>query len=127
MKGTFTVISRDRLNGMLAADEDRFDWLGEDTDERGWLWSHWKDKKTGHGYAVLQAVTVHMGFNSSPKEKVDEFCKIVEEQGFCKASWGVTGRTKHMILAQELADMLPQYKFEIGYNYDCTAYRRDEE
>lgn len=126
MKGTYHPISRDRLNGMLTADAGRYEYLGEQTDEKGWRWSCWQDCKTDDLYAVRQPVNVHMGFNSSPQEKIDELVQIVEEQGFASATWGVTGRTKHALLAQELAEKLPQYKFDIGYNYECIITKRND-
>lgn len=71
--------------------------------------------------------TVHMGFNSNEEGKVEEFIRIVEHEGACKASWGVTGRTSHLMLANELAKSFPQYDWEIDYDrYGCKATKRAE-
>lgn len=67
--------------------------------------------------------TIHFGLNSIPDEKVKEFVDAVEKDGSAEASWECTGRTLHQILASQLADKLPQYRFEIGYNYECKAYK----
>lgn len=36
-------------------------------------------------------------------------------------SFDVMGRTKHMQLANELSNMLPEFEFEIAYNYVCNV------
>ena len=65
-----------------------------------------------------------MGFNDSPAEKIEEVRRIVETEGMCEASWGVTGRTMHSILAHELSEKLPEYQFKIGYNYECKITKK---
>lgn len=69
--------------------------------------------------------TVHMGLNSITPEKVEELKLLVEENGEAEASWGCTGRTLHYNLALQLADMLPDYDFEIDYDhYKCICRKR---
>lgn len=87
-------------------------------------YSTYRDIRNGDAYMVKDIRTVHMGFNSNLPGKVEELIAIVEEDGVCYASWGVTGRTLHEILASNLAKSLPQYDWEIGYNYLCKATKR---
>lgn len=84
------------------------------------LYSVYEDKKTGKRYAVNIPRTIHMGFNSNEDGKEEKFIAIMEKEGRCKASWGVTGRTAHEILGFQLAKKYPQFKWSIG-GYDCTA------
>ena len=65
---------------------------------------------------------INMGFNSNEPGKEEEFLEAMKQDGCCGASWGVTGRTMHRILASQLASKYPQYRFEIGDNYECAAY-----
>ena len=51
--------------------------------------------------------------------------EVVESEGACKLSWGCTGRTRHQMHAMQWQDALPQYDFEIGYNYHCVVRKRD--
>lgn len=122
------IISKETWYEMLEAEEKSGrDYLTPELaveDEDGLLYRIWKDERTGKEYAVREIRTVHMGFNSNEEGKVDEFIAIVEREGECLASWGVTGRTMHGILAQQLAKELPQYEFEIGYNYHCLARKK---
>ena len=119
-----TIITKRKLKAMLEADERFFDWKGE-RDCEGRLYDIWKDKRTGHLYGVQIVRTVHMGFNSNDEGKVEEFVSIVEREGACKASWGVTGRTKHLMLAEQLAASLPQYEWELDYDrYLCKAMKK---
>lgn len=91
----------------------------------GLLYTVYKDKRNGQLLASRQVRTVHMGFNSNEEGKVEEFIAIVEREGACKASWGVTGRTMHEILAHQLAKELPQYDWEIDYqSYGCKATKK---
>lgn len=90
----------------------------------GKLYTIQKNTRNGDIYAVPTMKTVHMGFNSNEEGKVEEFIATVEKYGECKASWGVTGRTMHEILAQRLAKELPQYEFEIRYNYHCVGRKK---
>ena len=88
--------------------------------------------KTGTTYVLpgKEEKQVNMGFNTSRYDgehwnnAVRKFKDAVERYGIASASWGVTGRTLHQILAYELADALPDYEFEIGYNYKCIARKR---
>ena len=90
----------------------------------GKLYTIYKDTRNGNHYAVPQVKTIHMGFNSNEEGKLEEFIATIEKYGACQASWGVTGRTMHEILASQLAKELPQYDFEIGYNYLCVGRKR---
>ena len=121
------IISKETWYEMLEAEEKSGrDYLGylrfEESD--GLLYEVWQDTRTGKEYAVRKSRSVNMGFNSNEEGKVDEFIAIVEREGECYALWGVTGRTMHQILAEQLARELPQYEFEIGYNYHCLARKK---
>lgn len=123
-KQELKFIDKEELNTILGEDErtrkGNIRWEG-DREIDGLLYSIWSDKGSGAAYAVKEIRTVHMGFNSNLPGKVEELVEIVEREGACRASWGVDGRTMHQILARELAKELPQYEFEITYNYGCTA------
>lgn len=118
-----TIITNRKLNAMLETEERFFDWEGE-RDIEGHLYTVWKDKRTGHLYGVPTVRTVRMGFNSNDEGKVEEFVSIVEREGACQASWGVTGRTMHLCLANQLAKSLPQYEWECTENYGCKATKK---
>ena len=123
------IISNEKINKMMEEEErsrgNYIQWHGSKEND-GLLYSLYYDSRTGKEYAVREIRGVHMGFNSNEPGKEEEFVKIVEREGACKASWGVTGRTMHSILAQQLAKKYPEYSFEIGYNYECTAYKKEE-
>ncbi len=120
-------ISYERLNEILergeASGKEILSFLGNrEIGDR--LYSMWKDKATGTEYAVPEVRTVHMGFNSNEPGKLEEFVEIVEREGSCDASWGVTGRTMHSILGHQLAQQLPQFDWIIDENYFCRAKKR---
>lgn len=78
-----------------------------------------------------ELTTVHMGLNTSPydkehwQEKLDEVKRVVESEGAARASWGCTGRTLHLYLANQLKEALPEYEFNIEYErYLCEIRRR---
>ena len=115
-------ISKTELHELIRESESsKREWLNweEHREIDGLYYSIWKDDRTAMLYCVREPRSVHMGFNDSPTEKIAEVVAIVEREGMCKASWGVTGRTMHAILAEQLREKLPQYKFDIGYNYHC--------
>lgn len=121
-------VTGEEMSAMLKQEADSgrefLDW--EKTAEiDGLLYDIYRDKRTGEMYADRQIRTVHMGFNSNEEGKVEELIAIVEREGACQASWGVTGRTMHGILAQQLQSELPQYDFDIGYNYHCLVSKKD--
>ena len=120
-------ITKERLNELFDMEEKTgrniLDILG-DRDIDGRLYSVWQDIRTGVEYAVPEVRTVHMGFNSNEPGKLEEFVSIVEREGSCNASWGVTGRTMHNILGHQLAQQLPQYDWIIDDNYFCRAKKR---
>lgn len=126
--GNYEIITKQQF-ASLCDEEDKanadFLKMRNTVEINGLQYQLWVDTRTQKTYAVRIIRTVHMGFNDSPAEKVREFSEIVEREGSCKASWGVTGRTCHMMLGFELARMLPQYRFEIGDQYECTAYRKE--
>lgn len=122
-----TLITKEKLNDLFKQEEasgqeylDREKQIEID----GLLYSAYRDKRTNELYAVWEIRTVHMGFNSNEEGKVDELVVIVEREGSCKVSWGVTGRTMHEILAHGLKAELPQYDFDIGHNYHCLVSKR---
>ena len=125
-------ITRDQLHELLHQEEQEhgnyLHWEGyNELGAQGLLYGTWQDTRTKQMYAVQEVRTVHMGFNSNEEGKVEEFIRIVEREGACKASWGVTGRTKHLMLANEFAKSLPQYDWEVDYDtYGCKATKRAE-
>lgn len=104
-------------------DERNYTWVGY-REINGREFSVLKNKRTNEEFAYPHTRTVHMGFNSNEDGKVEEFVGIVEREGSCMATWGVTGRTMHQILAGQLADQFPEYEWEIGYNYHCKATKK---
>ena len=120
------IISAEKVKELFE-EEDRdnkeyIEWLCT-KEEDGLLYNLFRDRRTGKEYAARETRSVYMGFNSNEPGKEEEFVEIIEREGACKASWGVTGRTMHSILAHQLAEKYPQYRFEIGYNYKCKAYK----
>lgn len=127
----YSVITKRKLNSLLKEEEkagkEFIEWIKLEECE-GLLYNFYIDKRTGKQYAIRESRTVHMGFNSNEDGKIDELIEIVEREGGCKASWGVTGRTAHELLAQKLRDLLPQYDFEIDYDmYLCIVMKKKEE
>lgn len=41
--------------------------------------------------------------------------------------FNVIGRTLHQMLSYQLAEKLPEYNFDIEYNYKCTITKKDSE
>lgn len=125
-------ITKDQLHELLNQEErDRGNYLRweglNELGAQGLLYETWTDQRSNTLLAIKSVRTVHMGFNSNEEGKVEEFIRIVEREGACKASWGVTGRTKHLMLANELAKSLPQYDWEVDYDmYGCKATKRAE-
>ena len=125
----YSVISKRRLNSLFQEEEESgkefIEWIKLEECE-GLLYNFYVDNRTGKQYAVRESRTVHMGFNSNEDGKIDELIGIVEREGGCKASWGVTGRTAHVILAKKLQELLPQYDFEIDYDsYLCVVTKKE--
>lgn len=122
-------VTEEEMNDLLEREfesgKDYMDWK-KSTEIDGLLYSIYKDKRNGMLYAARATRTVHMGFNSNEDGKLEELVDIVEREGACYASWGVTGRTMHEILAQRLSDELPQYDFDIGHNYRCLVSKKHE-
>lgn len=83
----------------------------------------YKDTRNGKFYASQRRKSVHMGFNSNEEGKVEELIATVEKYGEAEASYGVNGRTCHEMLAHQLSKLLPQFRFVIGYNYQCEVYQ----
>lgn len=127
------IITKEEWREMAREEIKYFDKTGKwytetvefETEIDGKLYTIQKDTRNGNIYAVPTTKSVHMGFNSNEEGKVEEFVSFVEKYGECQASWGVTGRTMHEILAQRLAKELPQYEFEIEYNYHCVGRKKD--
>lgn len=123
----YEIVSNETMCEMFREEEksgrDYFD-FGDRIEIDGLLYHTYVDTRNGKEYAVREIRTVHMGFNSNDEGKVEELIEIVEREGACNASWGVTGRTMHCVLAGQLAEQLPQYRSEIGYNYKCTFYKK---
>ena len=119
-----TIVSRAKLHKMFEEEEKGiYDlrWLKE-IEVEGFLYAVYQDRRSKKQYATRKTRCVHMGFNSNEPGKEEEFLEIMKREGTCKASWGVTGRTMHRILANQLAKKYPQFRYEIGDNYECTAF-----
>ena len=121
------IITKRELNDLLEqeyrSNREYMNWKME-AEIDGLLHSIYEDKRSGELYAVRVVRTVHMGFNSNEEGKVEELVGIIEREGACNASWGVTGRTMHEILAHRLSKELPQYDFDIGHNYRCLVTKK---
>jgi len=52
---------------------------------------------------------------------IEEVKEALKEYDTVEVSFDVTGRTMHQILSNQLADRMPEYEFEIGYNYICIV------
>lgn len=121
------IITKRKLNSILEKDDRYIEYARQEECE-GLLYSVYTDTRNGKEYAVREIRSLSMGFNSNEDGKVDEFITIVEREGACKAFWGVTGRTMHLMLAQQLAAQLPQYEFELDYDlYKCIGKKRTPE
>lgn len=119
------IISHEKINRMFEEEAEfgkyKLDWIKE-TEFDNHLYSVYKDRKSGNYYAIEKSRFLHMGFNSNEPGTEDEFLRIMKVEGRCRPSWGVTGRTAHMMLAEQLAAKYPQFRWEIGYNYKCEAF-----
>lgn len=122
-------VTKEELDDLLEQEfQSGKDYIGwkEYNEINGLLYSIYEDKRNGALYAARSTRTVHMGFNSNEEGKLEELVDIVEREGACYASWGVTGRTMHEILAHRLSKELPQYDFDIGHNYRCLVSKKHE-
>lgn len=68
--------------------------------------------------------TINMGLNTSPGDKswdslVEQVRQTVESEEMASASWECNGRTRHQMHANQLREALPDYSFDIDYNYKC--------
>ena len=111
------IFDEERMSGREYITYDR----REECD--GLLYDIFRDTRNGDKFAVRSIRSVHMGFNSNEPGTVDALIATVEREGAASASWGVTGRTLHSMLARQLEDLLPQYVFVIGYNYECLVFK----
>lgn len=57
----------------------------------------------------------------------DQIIEVVERDGECGLSWSCDGRTRHQMHACQWAKAMPEYDFEIGYNYLCIVRKKKEE
>lgn len=122
-----TIVTKEFMHALFREEEKaRRDFIDHEgrIEQDELLYDHWVDTRNDKHYLVRAERSVHMGFNDTPDEKVAEVQRIVEKEGVCHASWGVTGRTMHSLLAAQLARKLPEYEFEIGYNYECRITKR---
>lgn len=121
-----TITTHEFMNRLFAEEEatdrDFVEYI-EEIEQDGLLYTHWHDTRADKHYLVRAHRTVHMGFNDSPPEKIEQVREIVEREGTCLASWGVTGRTMHEILAYQLAQVLTEYRFEID-GYTCRISKK---
>lgn len=63
--------------------------------------------------------------NTVTEELVNEVLSIVNGEGTINICFDVTGRTKHVQLAEELKSKLPQFDYVIGYEmYLCKVSRK---
>lgn len=124
-KEEWKEMANEEIKHFNKTDKWYFDTVEHEKEIDGKLYTIQKDTRNGNLYAAPTTKSVHMGFNSNEAGKLEEFISIVEKYGECKARWGVTGRTMHEILAQRLAKELPQYEFEIEYNYHCIGRKKE--
>lgn len=55
----------------------------------------------------------------------DEIIECVEKNGECSLSWSCTGRTRHVMHAEQWKEAMPQYNFEIDYDsYGCIVRKK---
>lgn len=124
----YTIISREDLQALFdeqkRTEREFVKYLWRLLSEDGSVYNIWQDTRTGEEFAVWEPRTVHFGLNSIPEDKVQELVEIVESEGEASASWGCDGRTLHQMLANQLARMLPQYHFDIGYDYRCNVSKK---
>lgn len=122
-----TVITKDEFHAMLEEEgrskREYIEWVCRCEADDGCLYSEWLDTRSGKAFVVRETRTVHFGLNDIPEDKVQEFVGLVERDGMAAASWSCDGRTRHHMLACQLASLLPQYRFEIDRNYKCEAYK----
>ena len=50
---------------------------------------------------------------------VEEVKEALKQYDQVEVSFDVTGRTLHQLLSVQLSEKMPEYDFEIGYNYLC--------
>lgn len=129
MKTTnYTIITREELAALFEEQErtrsDYMDYQETVEGEDGRLYTVYEDMRTGEKVAAWYPRTVHFGLNAIPAHKVQELIEIVEREGGARASWSCDGRTRHQMLANRLAKLLPQYHFDIGYNYKCEVSKK---
>lgn len=62
--------------------------------------------------------------NDVTKELIEEIKEAFKEYDVINISFNVTGRTCHMMLSEQLAEKMQDYKFEIEYNYGCKIQKR---
>ena len=123
------VITREELSALFDEEErtgiELLEWLCIKELDDGRTYAHYINRRTGLTLAVWEPRIVHFGLNSITDEKVQELVNIVEREGGANASWGCDGRTRHQMLARQLEKMLPQYRFDIGYNYKCFVAKEE--
>lgn len=59
--------------------------------------------------------------NRVSDQLIEEVKEALKEYDTVEVSFDVTGRTMHQMLSNQLADKMPDYKFEIDYNYVCIV------
>jgi len=124
---SITVITKEELNAIYEEGErvgkELVEWLEFREGDDGRQYDLFLDKRKKTKFAVWRPRTVFFGLNTIPEDKLQEFVELVEREGGARACWTCDGRTLHQILANQLATKLPQYRFDIGYNYHCFAYK----
>ena len=50
---------------------------------------------------------------------IEEVKEALKEYDTVEVSFDVTGRTMHQMLSIQLSEKMPEYNFEIDYNYIC--------
>ena len=59
--------------------------------------------------------------NGVSNDLIEEVKEALKEFDIVEVSFDVTGRTMHQLLSRQLADKMPEYDFEIDYNYVCLV------
>lgn len=62
--------------------------------------------------------------NYVDEELIKEIEENLKHNDKVEISFSVIGRTRHQMLSEELEEKMPNYKFTIGYNYQCEIEKK---
>ena len=99
----------------------------EKVEKDGLMFHVYEDKHSGKKVAIRAIRKIIMGSTSTLPGKIEEFVKAVEREDVCDAFWTAPGKMTHYVLAKQLRNALPQYRFELDYyGYLCRAYKDEQ-